>query len=125
MLRIPRFPILAPPMPRDPHATQTRDSHPASLTRNLRGRGYRSRSAQGHIDAGCLSCGGDKHLNSVKIDSLFPWIGGISVFPSFSVVGTPVAHAISSGGHTSGVAARLIRDENCQEARSAPERRCF
>lgn len=66
-----------------------------------------------------------KHLNSVKIDSLFPWIGGISVFPSFSAVVTPVARTISSGGHTSGVAARLIQDENCQGARSAPERRCF
>lgn len=51
MLRSPRFPILAPPMPRNPHATQTRDGHPAFLTRNLRGRGYRSRSAQGTLES--------------------------------------------------------------------------
>ncbi|KAJ0143878.1 Cutinase transcription factor 1 alpha [Fusarium oxysporum f. sp. albedinis] len=39
------------PMPRILHATQTRDSHPASLTKNLRGRGCRSRSAQGILES--------------------------------------------------------------------------
>ncbi|KAH7259049.1 uncharacterized protein BKA55DRAFT_295178 [Fusarium redolens] len=50
MLRRPRFPILALPIPRILRAIQTRDSHPASLTRGFAGSGIPEPKRTGHSE---------------------------------------------------------------------------